>query len=72
MTYRVFNPLPADHPIVDTDEHRCAKCHERFKAGQLTTLIPVDPTGKGGTVEAMPVHAACVGYDPATQTWSRA
>ncbi len=57
---RVFPPLPADHPLVNTDEHRCAKCHQRFVAGERTTLIPVDPSGQGGTVEALPAHARCV------------
>jgi hypothetical protein len=55
--------------MVNSDEHRCAKCHERFRAGQLTTLIPVDPTGHGGTVEALPVHAPCIGWDPNFKRW---
>lgn len=68
--YPVFNPLPSDHPMIDTDEQRCAFCHERFKAGQITALVPVDPTGQGGTVLALPVHAACIGWDPSTQRWN--
>lgn len=56
MTMRIFNPLPADHPMV-TGGTRCAQCHEPFEAGDRTTLIPVDPTGRGGTVQALPAHA---------------
>ncbi len=56
----VYDPLPPDHPLIGTDEHRCAICHEQFKAGDRTTLIPVDPIGAGGTVPALPAHAPCV------------
>ncbi len=60
MTMRVYDPLPPDHPLVGTDEHRCAICHAQFKAADRTTLIPVDPSGEGGTVPALPVHAECL------------
>jgi hypothetical protein len=67
--YPVYNPLPRDHPMV-TDGTRCAWCHEPFQAGQITTLIPVDPKGEGGNVVALPAHATCLGWDPHTQRWN--
>lgn len=58
---RIFPPLAADHWMVsDETTTRCAVCHERFKAGDRTTVIPVDPTGDGGTVPALPSHARCI------------
>ncbi len=66
----VYPPLRGDHPMVDTDAQRCASCHERFKSGQVVTLLPVDPTGRGGTVLALPAHAACLGWDAQTGTWA--
>lgn len=63
MTMRAYDPLAPDHPLVDTDEHRCAICHERFKAADRTVLIPVDvDAGEPGVanVPALPAHAECV------------
>lgn len=59
MTLRVYPPLPADHPLV-VDGDRCAKCHECFKAGDRTTVIPVPATRKESIVEALPAHARCI------------
>jgi hypothetical protein len=58
---RSFAPLAADHWMVSDEANtRCAVCHERFRTGDRTTLIPVDPTGHGGTVAALPAHAGCI------------
>jgi len=60
VNMRIYNPLLPGHPLIGTDEHRCAICHNQFMAGDRTTLIPVDPGGQGGTVPALPVHAECL------------
>ena len=72
MSYVIFQPLPEGHPMIASEEQRCAKCHGQFRAGDITTLIPVDPTGKGGTVLALPAHAACLGWDLQLQRWEPA
>lgn len=62
MTMRVYQPLAPDHPLVGTDEHRCAICHQQFKAGDRTILVPVDfQAGDPGVrnVPALPAHAPC-------------
>lgn len=56
---RIYNPLPADHALI-TDSTRCAVCHESFKPLDRTTVIPLDITGRGGTVEALAAHAGCI------------
>ncbi len=60
MTMRVYDPLSPDHPLIGTDQHRCAICHAQFKTGDRTSLIPVDPRGEGGTVPALPAHTECL------------
>lgn len=57
---RSYAPLPADHWAVTDESQLCAVCHKRFKAGDVTTLIPVDPLEQGGTVPALLAHTRCV------------
>lgn len=53
-------PLAADHWMVIEDGWRCAKCHERFKAGERTSLIPVMAAARDGRAPALPIHARCL------------
>lgn len=39
---RRFGPLPADHPILDT---QCPACDQVFMAGDFVTLVPLGPGG---------------------------
>jgi hypothetical protein len=48
---QVYLPLAADHPLVQHANARCPICHEIFKMGDVTTVIPVP---------LMPAHFACV------------
>jgi len=38
---RPYPPLKADHPIVGAQD--CAACHQRFQAGDVTTILPLGP-----------------------------
>lgn len=40
MKSRKFGPKEKDHPSVGRD---CPACHEPFKAGDFTALIPLGP-----------------------------
>lgn len=62
---RPFGPRPADAP-----EGLCAACHEPFKEGDYTTLIPLGPgaheeerqlcaAGRTYTAVCAHVHYAC-------------
>lgn len=53
-----YPPLKADHPLI-VDRERCARCHELFYAGDVTTLIPV-PDGHSRNCPALPAHAGCI------------
>lgn len=46
-----LEPLHADHPLVQEPRARCVICHEPFKAGDLTTIVPMP---------ALQVHTACM------------
>lgn len=60
MKARIFDPLPADHPLV-TDGTKCFACDAPFNEGQRVMLTPREPVPARhvGIVEAMPVHATC-------------
>ncbi len=68
---RVFEPLPADHPLV-TDPMLCLGCNQYFRAGDRTVLVPLGPgddpvarekalAGNYFNAIALPLHAACAG-----------
>lgn len=46
-----LEPLHADHPLVQEPRARCIICHEPFKAGDLTTIVPMPE---------LQVHTACM------------
>ncbi len=46
-----LEPLHADHPLVQEPRARCVICHEPFKAGDLTTIVPMP---------RLHVHTACM------------
>lgn len=38
-----FQPLLDNHPLV-TEKHKCPVCEIEFKAGDITTIIPLGPS----------------------------
>lgn len=70
---RKFNPLKADHPLIQ-DNIICQACSKPFKEGESTTLVPLGPgadleaqeqarKGRAYNAVALPVHWACAtGY----------
>jgi len=63
MILRWFEPLPADHPLVEDKSAKCPVCVENFKEGDITGLLPVQKYGEGGmsdkNVMEIAVHRAC-------------
>jgi hypothetical protein len=62
---RIFEPLPASHPAVAgtacLDSLACALCDASFKAGDVTTLVPLnDQPAESLTVEGVLCHWTCV------------
>lgn len=60
-TVPAYPPLPADHPLVTDEKEHCCLCEQRFKVGDITTLVSKERPEIGKTVEALPAHAECVG-----------
>lgn len=67
MTLRRFEPLTAEHPLVDRE---CAACHKPFRVGDVPTLVSLGPgddleeqqrarEGRPYNATAAPVHWAC-------------
>lgn len=59
-SFPAYPPLPADHPLVTDEKERCCLCEQRFKVGEITTLVSKERSVKGTTAEALPAHAECV------------
>jgi len=66
---RKFSPLPENHDLV-MEETSCMACRERFKVGDVVTLMPIGPgkdeearkkcrEGHSYNSQALPVHWAC-------------
>ena len=56
---RLFDPLPADHPIV-RDGMICPVCNSQFVAGDVVGLMARGPVPLyPASVEAVPVHGSC-------------
>lgn len=69
---RTFGPKQADHPSVGKE---CPACHEPFRQGDYTTLVPLgpgrDPEQQRRAAQGLPynavaveIHAECGDPDP--------
>lgn len=66
---RLYEPLPANHPAVQSEDQRCFVCNQGFFKGQVTTLFelpPEDPEEIEKKAQGRPymtkgelVHAMC-------------